>query len=323
MKPSTYAAGLIGLALLMALIVYDGAADLGAALRAAGAGLFVVAAYSVVPITCDGLSWRLLLPVAARPGFPTLVYWQWMRQSVSNLLPTAVVGGTALGARQLMQRSIAGPIATASVVAELTFAFLAQCLFTAVGVGLLLHYDHARVAYWSAALVLAVSVMALAGFGIVQHRGLFTVLEALRRRFMRASDLDFGASAAAVDRRLRELYVNPRIWIGCTGWQFAAWTSGTVETWLLLQFFGHPLGWSECLLLESLGQAVRSAALAVPAGIGVQEGGYVLLGGLVGLPPSLGLALSLGKRVRELLSGVPGLVAWQWNEGRRAFRRNP
>ena len=60
--------------------------------------------------------------------------------------------------------------------------------------------------------------------------------------------------------------------------------------------------------MESLGQAIRGAAFAIPGALGVQEGGYLLLAPLVGLPPDAGLALSLAKRARELLLGLPGLL---------------
>ncbi|RMF84180.1 MAG: TIGR00374 family protein, partial [Nitrospirae bacterium] len=90
----------------------------------------------------------------------------------------------------------------------------------------------------------------------------------------------------------------------------AAWVAGAGEVWLALRFLGHPVGAVEALLLESLGQAVRSSAFAVPGALGVQEGGLLLLGRLLGIPPTTALALSLVKRVRELALGLPGLLAW-------------
>jgi hypothetical protein len=68
---------------------------------------------------------------------------------------------------------------------------------------------------------------------------------------------------------------------------------------------------ASALLLESLGQAVRTAAFVVPGALGVQEGGYLVLGTALGLTPQTALALSLAKRVREIVLGVPGLIAWQ------------
>jgi hypothetical protein len=61
-------------------------------------------------------------------------------------------------------------------------------------------------------------------------------------------------------------------------------------------------------MLESVGQAIRGAAFAIPGALGVQEGGYLLLASLIGLPPNAGLALSLAKRTREILLGLPGLI---------------
>jgi len=61
-------------------------------------------------------------------------------------------------------------------------------------------------------------------------------------------------------------------------------------------------------VLESLGQAIRGAGFAIPGALGVQEGGYLLLAPLAGLAPGAALALSLAKRVRELLLGLPGLL---------------
>lgn len=71
------------------------------------------------------------------------------------------------------------------------------------------------------------------------------------------------------------------------------------------------------LVIESLGQAIRSAAFFVPGAIGVQEGGFMAVGILFGLGPEVGLAVSLIKRIREVGLGVPALVAWQALEGRR------
>src|SRR5262249_22059905 len=55
----------------------------------------------------------------------------------------------------------------------------------------------------------------------------------------------------------------------------------------------------------------------VPGALGVQEGGYLALGRLLGFDPETSLALSLSKRARELLLGMPGLVAWQLDASRR------
>jgi hypothetical protein len=48
----------------------------------------------------------------------------------------------------------------------------------------------------------------------------------------------------------------------------------------------------------------------------LQEGAYVLLGNLVGVPADIALALSLASRAREIMLGVPALLSWQLIESR-------
>jgi uncharacterized membrane protein YbhN (UPF0104 family) len=93
------------------------------------------------------------------------------------------------------------------------------------------------------------------------------------------------------------------------------------EVWLVAWLLGHPIGWEEAIMLNSLALALRSAAFAVPGGLGVQEGGYILLGALIGLPPDVMLTLSLATRLGELIEGLPGLVAWQMAEGKVYWNR--
>jgi hypothetical protein len=101
-----------------------------------------------------------------------------------------------------------------------------------------------------------------------------------------------------LDNEIKAMYRRHRTLLLSAWWQMLAWIFGAGEVWLALYFLGHPVTLVEALMLESLGQAVRSAAFAIPASLGAQEGGYMLLGGLLGLDPEIGLALSLAKRVR-------------------------
>ena len=64
------------------------------------------------------------------------------------------------------------------------------------------------------------------------------------------------------------------------------------------------------MILESLGQLMRSVGFVLPGGLGAQEGGIVAGGLILGVGPELALAVALIKRARELAYGVPGLVTW-------------
>ena len=84
---------------------------------------------------------------------------------------------------------------------------------------------------------------------------------------------------------------------------------------------GQPLTLWEALAYESLVQAIKGAVFMVPWSAGVQEGGYVLVAAAYGIAPDAALALSLIKRARDIVLGVPALLAWQAVEGGRIHRR--
>ena len=49
----------------------------------------------------------------------------------------------------------------------------------------------------------------------------------------------------------------------------------------------------------------------MPGALGVQEGGFIVICRAFGLAPEVAIALSLVKRLREVVLGVPALIAWQ------------
>jgi hypothetical protein len=49
----------------------------------------------------------------------------------------------------------------------------------------------------------------------------------------------------------------------------------------------------------------------------VQEAALVVLGHTLGISTELALAVSVVKRMREVICGVPPLLSWHWLEARR------
>ena len=123
--------------------------------------------------------------------------------------------------------------------------------------------------------------------------------------------------AASLDRELRACLRRGWRLLASGALQFAALISGCFEIWFALRLFGHPVGWGIALALESMTQAVRHLAFVVPAGLGVQEAGLVIFGQAFGISSELALAVSMAKRIREVLCGLPALISWHWSESRR------
>ena len=92
------------------------------------------------------------------------------------------------------------------------------------------------------------------------------------------------------------------------------------QIWVAAHFLGSRLKVADAIAIEALIQAVSSAAFFVPGALGVQEGGFVLIGGALGLDPATSLALAGSRRIRDLIVFLPGLVAWQVAESTETSR---
>lgn len=310
----------VGLALFTGLLAWHGVAEVGRALAVAGAGLLLLPLVHLVPLTADAIGWRRLLH--ERPGVGTMVFARWVGESVNGLLPALQIGGNVAKARLLASRGVPGITAGASVVVDVTLVMLTQMAFTLVGLTLLVGRLGGERLLPAALVGLGLMAMLLVGFVWAQRAGLFAAaaraLGALGRRGPGTALL---GGADALDAAVRRLHDDRRALVTAGIWHAASWLLGVAEVLVALALLGHPVDPWTAVLLESLGQAVRAAAFVVPGALGVQEGGYLLLGATVGLAPDTALALSLSRRVRDLLLGLPGLVAWQWDAARAPARR--
>lgn len=300
----------LGIALFTGLVAHRGVGEILAALAVAGAEVFGVAAFHVVPMLADALGWRRLLGPDA-PGVGTMLWARWLGESVNGLLPVLQVGGNVVKANALAERGVPGVRAGASVVVDVTLVVTSQMLFTLLGLGLLAARIGGGGAWPTAAAGALVMALALAAFYAFQRRGGFALLARGVERVMQGQWTSLVAGANALDRAVAETYADRRAIAVAWSWHLASWVMGVGEVWLALWCLGHPVDLATAVLLESLGQAVRAAAFAVPGALGIQEGGYLALGAALGIPPTTALALALVKRVRELTLGIPGLVSWQ------------
>ncbi len=318
----------LGLSLGLAVTVWlVSAASLTAVLRSfteVGWGVVAIVAVRAVMVATNGVAWGRLL--ANLTNVPTGIFalLRWIREAVDVLLPVASIGGGLVGARMLTFWNVPGAVAIASVVADLLLQTIAQALFALVGALLLARLTGPGIAFAGALLGIAVSATALGGFYVVQRYAgarsidrTFVKLSARLASRAQATEPGFQVAMEEIWRG-RRLYVIVALLMHAFAWMF-----GTLEVWFALHFMGWPVTLQQAIILESLGASISSAAFFVPGSWGVQEGGYILIGQMLGLPIQFSLALSFAKRIPDLLLGVPGLLAWYAIETRRLFSRRP
>lgn len=313
----------LGIAVAVALVIQQGAADIAGLIAGAGWGVAAVIVLHLVPILLNALAWRsLLLPMGVSRPVPALYWMRWVADSVNQLLPAAQLGGEVLRGHMLSRSGVAGVTSGASIVVDLLGGLVSLILFILIGGGLLVARGAdpttARTATVGMALFIVIFFLLIAA-----HRsGVFLSLaRALERMNDGRAWRAMTGGASALDRALVDAYRRPIAFLRCVLWHLAAWCAGSVQIWVTARALGYPITPLEALIVDSAGQAVRNLGFAVPGQLGVQEAGYLAAGTLVGLPPEIGLSVALIKRIRDLALGVPALVAWQVVLGRRVFRR--
>lgn len=311
-----YVGALVGVALLVLLAVRVDLAAMVHVLTLAGWPLLWLLPFRVFYFLPYALGWGILLrgvEGASRAGLGYLFWVATVREAVDRLLPVASVGGGVIGVRLLRWRGLPVAQVGASIIVEILLTLFAMYLFFVMGVLLLFQggesfHEHSRLL-----LALVVTLPVPLGTAWLLRYG---------SRFLigLVGENSLSESVASLDRAIRASLRRHRALLVTGFLQFGGLLSGSFEIWFVLRLFGHPVDWRAAIVVESLTQAVRHIAFVIPAGLGVQEAALVVFGRTFGIDAELALAVSMAKRVREVLLGVVSLLSWQWMEGREIHK---
>lgn len=320
-QPVVYILGLAGVALFIVLLIREGAEQVGLAIARAGWGLLGLMLYHQVQTLTDAAGWLVLIPKKNRIRLSSSFFLHWIAASINDLLPTARVGGDIVLARVASMWGTPLRIATAAMIVDITIGVVTNVIFVLAGCILLVvvtgRTDLAR----PALVAVLTGTLAATGFYAVQRMGVFRWSATLASRLAKAPGSDLLVhSGETLDRTIRLVYARRRGVAGCYLFWVLSRIIASGEVWIALWALGFRSSFTTAMILESAALAIRGAAFLVPGAVGVQEGGYILLGNLLGIPGETALALSLVRRVRELGLGIPGLVAWQLVEAGRLLR---
>jgi putative membrane protein len=324
-KLGTVLGGITGVALAAWLLQSYGVERILDLLGQAGwFGIAAVVAFHLVQLVFSAAAWRVIAgPTVPRPGLRDFVALRWIREGVNNLLPVAQIGGEFVASRLLQRRGVPLASAISGSLADFTIEVVTQAAFTLLGLGLLIGSGNGGDVAGYVASGLVMATLAAIGFLGAQWLGLSTLIEKGLMRLGRALGWAGSAQVEGLHKALTECYRAPSRVALATAWHMASWLLGGVEVCLALHFLGHDAGFGPGLVIESLGQALKTAGFAVPGALGVQEGGYVVVCQLFGLTPDVAIALSLMKRLREVALGMPSLIAWHRLEAQRPAHSLP
>jgi putative membrane protein len=259
----------------------------------------------------DAAGWQVTF-VRFRPRLWLLYLARLVGEAMNSITPTAYLGGEPVKAFLLQRFGVPLTEGAASVILAKTALTVAQIAFVVVGVALFMVRRDVGMA-----IVPTVLALTLAGGGmtfllvVLQRRGLVAfVARTTLRLFPRARlAARLAAGAPEIDDRLRAFYgARPRAAAASVALHFIGWVTGAAEVFVIMELIGHPVSVGDSIIIEALAQPTRLAGVLIPGTLGVQEAGGMVIFRLLGLPPDLGLAMMLLKRVREIGFNVFGVA---------------
>jgi hypothetical protein len=278
-------------------------------LRLLGWGLVAILLVESLNVAFNTWGWALAFPRGERPvSARRLLAARLAGDGVNYLTPSATVGGELLRVR-LLGRQVPSSLRWASVSAAKLGQSLAQAVFILLGLALVLP-RFTRTSAWvgwlgggAAALLVAGAFVWLVGRGLWATAG-----EVLRGvglgRLLPATWADAGRRFDATLGRL-----GPWRAAASLGCFVLGWAVGAAEIYLILSWVGGAVDWQTALAIETGSVLIDGILFFVPAKVGTQEGGKVVLFAALGLAPARGLTVGVVRRIRELAYAGLGLLA--------------
>ncbi|MFI5396681.1 MAG: flippase-like domain-containing protein [Candidatus Binatia bacterium] len=280
-------------------------------LQLAGWGIVPIVLQETLAYVANTLGWRAAFPTP-RPRIPfsQLLTARIAGDAVNYLTPTATLGGEFVRTRYLRGQAEGTSLVASVAVAKLTQT-IGQIAFVIIGLAFVLDdtplpptVRHGLLFGLAAFSALTLALI----FG--QRRGMFAPMLRMAQR------LGLPDRAPELARRLQRLDAEIARFHGDTnGAVFlssasfcAGWAMGVVEIYLILWLLGVPVSVHRALTIEVFSVAIDGMLFFVPAKVGTQEGGKVLIFALLGLDPGKGLALGILRRIRELTWALVGML---------------
>jgi hypothetical protein len=253
--------------------------------------------------------WVLAFPAGERTvSVRQLLAVRLAGDAVNYLTPSATVGG------ELLRVHLLGPavplgVRWASVSVAKLGQTVAQAIFICLGLGLVLPRLAGVTEVMAGLAGGGVALLIALGFAWFLGRGVWASLAAL------AGGLGLGGRlparwhgpGRALDAALGRLGAGRAV--ASLGAFVAGWAVGAAEIYVILAWLGGPAGWETALAVEIGSVLIDGILFFVPAKIGTQEGGKVVLFAVLGLDPARGLTVGVVRRVRELAYAGLGLAA--------------
>ena len=261
----------------------------------------------------DAMTWVIL---SKNPKLSLL--WSfiivWISQATGKFFPTGNITGEFVRIYLAVKKGLSTAEATSTVFIDLVIATFSLFLIAIMSfIYFLLGSSDdlliKHVIYLSLSLLL-IFISCLIFYFFISKRILKILIKKIPSFFGYKISYQKIFAIIRVDRALNKAIKNKIILIKALICRILGWLGGAFEIYIFLWIIGYDPNIIDVIVIESFSGIIRAVAFFIPAGIGVQELAFVIVGDFVGLNSETAFSIALGRRVREILVGLPAISSW-------------
>ena len=288
----------------------------------------LLAVYPII-FAFDTLGWGYAFPknLDRKIPFGDLYLIRIIGETLNAVIPWAAsLGGEPMKAELLRSRhNVPRSEALASILIVHTTFWVSLNLFVIGGIALTWETRPLTPVLWQSVLAFLVGLGLVAVFLVIGlHWGIFKRVHKIGENFKLwgTGSEEKKERFLKIDTAVKRFYASDRKrFFLSVLFNFLGWFAGTLEVYWIGMILGMNITFAEAWLYEALIQVLRIVTFFIPASIGAQEGGIVLIFQQFGFAEPVSLTFAVIRRLREALWIGFGLLIWSVLEDRPRLKR--
>ncbi|MBL4689892.1 MAG: flippase-like domain-containing protein [Rhodospirillales bacterium] len=298
---------LLGVVLLGFVVAEIDLAEVIVHVAKVGYGILVLVGIYFVAFAIDSVTWQMTIR-----GVPLDLRWAYrvwklrmVGESFNAVIPAGGMGGEPVKASLMKTHyGINYREGAASLILAKTINMIALVLFLIGGFALMIEGRTLPKVYeYVAGAGLLAFTLGVFLFFVIQRLSVTSLTGTWISRWRIGRRVeDILHHIHDMDERLVHFYTLAKgRFAGALFLALVNWMLGVVEIYYALVFLDRPITWAEAWIIEAVAQMVRTGAFFIPAAIGVQEGAFLLVCGAITGSAPIGVAVSVIRRIREVI----------------------
>ncbi len=261
----------------------------------------------------DSYAW-LVLMTKNRLSNTSAFLITWISQTSGKIFPTGNITGELVRVYLAKKSGQTFSYASTTVLVDIFLATISLLIFGIFSFILILFKDSSLIlenGFTYLILSMFLIFMATILFVmIIRNRLLYVLLKKIPFKDNLKLDRSKIISILRLDYLLYKLSHEEGVLFKSLAFRLLGWLAGAFEIYIFLLIIDVDANFLDVIIIESITAIIRSIAFFIPAGLGVQELAFVMIGEILGFSYTTSFSIALGRRLREVMVGIPAIFYW-------------